>query len=944
MAPDPIDQDQTQSEAAEAEELRPLTRGTCVGRYLISDVLGQGGMGVVYRAFDPDLGRPVALKMLTVKKLPGQHTDDCRQDRNRLLREAQALAKLSHPNVVTVHDVGTFADSVFIAMELVEGKTLDSWLRTEKPVPAEVINIVMAAGRGLAAAHKAGIIHRDFKPANVIVGEDQRVRVLDFGLARSTDVPQPKWELAAISVDDLPEPEDTSSTSGSVNYLSSSLTQAGTILGTRNYMAPEQFERRPVDERTDQFAFCVVLFEALHDHRPHQGRSNRELVRNMTEGNIDLPKKSVIPDWMMKVVQRGLYAQQDKRYPSMTQLLDDLGNDPFKTLQQIRAKRRKVLTLMAATLVFVLATTFAVWYGATRGSRLCKGADQKISAAWSDGKRVRIKTAFLTGGRAHEQDAFARVENLLDKYRDDWVRMSTEACEAAQLHGTQSLKMMDLRMACLQRRMGEMRALTELFAKAPDPELINKAVQATMSLGKISRCADTESLLAAYPPPEDAKVQAGVEALRKKLDQAGALSRAGKSKEGLTLISSGILDEAQAIAYAPVEAEARLLLGKMQSDIGDTKKAEENLKKAMQIGGLVKDDQLMAAAASELIYVVGYQQGRYAESFEIGTLAKAMVARAGNRPLQLAIVSARSAEIQEKQGKYEEAKRNHLAAIDLLARSYGANHPEIAQIHGKLGNVYYEQGDFEGSKRHHELARAIHKKTLGAHHPNVAIPLLNLGNIAARQGDNQQGQQYFAQALKIWENAYGPNHPMVSRALNNLGLLLARQGKYQESFQHHLRALHIMEDTLGKDNPSLGAVLNNLGGVLVSLERYPESQEYFDRALRLRTAALGVDHPKLCYSYIGLGELNFRQKKYPQAIEYFHKTIQLWAKAFGQNHPFLVSPLTSLGLCLLELDKPKEAKKSFQRVLSICENGKCQGDDSEALAKAQLALAKVQNP
>src|SRR5580692_1242551 len=215
-----------------------------VGRYRLLRLVGRGGMGEVYAAHDPELDRRVAIKILRADARP----DDI--EAARLLREAQAVAKLSHPNVVAIHDVGTAAGRMFLAMELVEGETLAIWLDSRPRSVGEIVRMFTLAGRGLAAAHRVGIVHRDFKPQNVMVSRDETPRVMDFGLAAHGGPASPN------------EPR---------------LTRAGSILGTPLYMSPEQLLGQPVDPRADQFSFCVALWEALYGARPFEGSTLLEI-------------------------------------------------------------------------------------------------------------------------------------------------------------------------------------------------------------------------------------------------------------------------------------------------------------------------------------------------------------------------------------------------------------------------------------------------------------------------------------------------------------------------------------------------------------------------------------------------------------------------------------------------------------------------------------------
>jgi len=287
-------------------EKRVLSRGMKLGRYEILDVIGRGGMSVVYSAHDPGLVREVAIKLVR-SDVSAQRGADA--SKARLLREARAMARLSHPNVVAIYDVGEWNDEVFIAMELVAGKTLREWLRETKPSWRAALEAFLASGEGLAAAHETGLVHRDFKPENVLVGDDARVRVTDFGLARS----------ARGHEDSAPGGPTTPS---GVRDALATLTETGAFHGTPAYMSPEQFLGKPTDARTDEFSFCVALYEALYGQRPFEGKFSEALVRHVLQGTVrPAPLSSPVPKAMRDVLLRGLRVAPDERFPSMAALL-----------------------------------------------------------------------------------------------------------------------------------------------------------------------------------------------------------------------------------------------------------------------------------------------------------------------------------------------------------------------------------------------------------------------------------------------------------------------------------------------------------------------------------------------------------------------------------------------------------------------------------------------
>jgi predicted Ser/Thr protein kinase/tetratricopeptide (TPR) repeat protein len=275
------------------------------GRFQVVDQLGEGGMGVVYKAYDPELGRLVAIKRV-------RDPERTAGGAARLVREAQAAAKVVHPNVVAVFDVGQVGDDVFIAMEYVDGWRLREWLAAARRGQREILDVFTQAAAGLAAAHDRGLVHRDFKPHNVLVGYDGRVRVVDFGLARPFDAPDP-------APTPLPDPRSP---------VASPLTPAGVAIGTPRYMAPEQHLRRPLDGRADQFAFCVALYEALVGAPPFEGRDLSTLGARVVRGEIrPIPRDAGVPRWLRSLLLRGLAPDPAARFASMHDLLAELTQD-----------------------------------------------------------------------------------------------------------------------------------------------------------------------------------------------------------------------------------------------------------------------------------------------------------------------------------------------------------------------------------------------------------------------------------------------------------------------------------------------------------------------------------------------------------------------------------------------------------------------------------------
>ena len=295
----------------------PFRRGDAIDRFTVLEVLGMGGMGVVVSAFDCSLDRRVAIKV----QRSDRFADNPEEGRARLMREAKAMARLNHPNVMTVYEVGIVDDRVFIAMELVDGKTLAGWLGGRGHTWREVLRTFVQAGRGLAAAHRVGLVHRDFKPDNVLVSARGEVRISDFGLVGAS--------AGSPAVHEPPSPA-----------MVASLTRTGVAMGTPLYMSPEQHRGEEVDARSDQFNFCVSLYEALYRVMPFAGETSVALLDAILARRLSTPRREV-PRWLRSPILRGLEPRPEDRWPSIDDLLAALGRDPA-------AARRRWLLLATA--------------------------------------------------------------------------------------------------------------------------------------------------------------------------------------------------------------------------------------------------------------------------------------------------------------------------------------------------------------------------------------------------------------------------------------------------------------------------------------------------------------------------------------------------------------------------------------------------------------------
>jgi serine/threonine protein kinase/tetratricopeptide (TPR) repeat protein len=746
-------------------------------------------MGEVYAAYDHELDRKVAVKLLRVK--PGNGVSFA-EGRQRTLREAQAIARLSHPNVVVVYDVGTFEDQVFIAMEFVDGNTVTYWLQSHQRTWQDILKVFMAAGRGLTAAHDKELVHRDFKPDNVMVGRDGSVRVMDFGLARQVDKvergpdtvrhlnralfdPSATFKedegLSTLVINNAADQGmDTQDLASHSAAFDTQLTRTGAMMGTPAYMAPEQFLGTATDARTDQFSFCVALYEALYSERPFAGNSMFQLTANVVQGNVkEAPEGAKVPPWVRRILLRGLRPNAEERFPSMKGLLDALEKDPAV------AWRRRAMTVAAVLLP--LAVGLGVRQSlASRTQSPCGGGLERLAGVWEPPSANGVETprqaaihhAFLATKKAYAADVFASVTRVLGSYAQGWAHMYKESCEATQVRGEQSAEVLDLRMSCLQERLGGLRALTHVFSEA-NGEVVENAVSAANALAPLDRCADVPLLRAVVRPPEDPSTRARVGDLRRRLAELKARSDAGRWRDSIHE-GEELLREARNVGYRPLIAETLMVLGFNQLKITDSIAGEASLQEAFWQADASRDDDVRADAATSLVWDYGYLQSKFKEADRWATMSEAVLTRLGGHDLQRAWLLNNKGGVDEVQGHKEEALRAHEEALALKTRAWGsADHPDVGLSEGNIAVVLQDLGRYQEALAHVDRAVTIATQGLGAEHPDLAVQMSNRGEILNLLGRYREARQSFERARIIWERELGLEARNLAYALTGIG-------------------------------------------------------------------------------------------------------------------------------------------------------------------------------
>ena len=749
-----------------------------IGRYLVLGVLGAGAMGVVYLAYDPELDRKVAVKLLRPDP-----TQDAAEDRARLLREAKAMAQITDPHVVAVYDAGTFGDRVFVAMEHVPGETLSAWAKREPRSWRAVVALFAACGRGLAAAHAAGVVHRDFKPDNVLVSPDGRAKVTDFGLARAI---ASAVEAAPLSPDSAPAP--------------TTVTATGALRGTPAYMAPEQLRGEVADARADQFGFGVALHEALTGERPFRGASVAELRATVLAGARELPALRPLPGAVRRIVERTLRPRPEERFATMTDAVD--------ALEKATARRAAWPIAGAAC----LAVAALVAGRATRAPATpCAGAGDGGALVWPSATRDSVHAAFAATRAPFAEDAWNVVDGALSSYVKAYAARRVEACEATRVRGEQSDEMLDLRMQCLDARLAETTSLVKELGRA-DAKVVARAAVGAVSLPSLELCADRAFLRARVALPSDPATRAKVSEREKTLADARTATRFGDAARASSLLDQ-VEQDARTLGYAPLEAAALDARGAIQFETGDATAGERSLYAALALAEKAHDDDLAARVWTRLADVTStiHGLGRKDEGAHLMVLASAAIERAGNPWEQRLHFEQLAGLVAKELGQVDDAIRHHEAAVALAAEKLGEEHYEVGSCHIYLAQDLRRSVSFARAEEHYLRGLRIVERTLGPNHPRMAKVHHDLAVLYGILRRFDDATASFARAERVLALTAPASHRDVAQLEHSVGETLLLAERPRDALPHLERARTIGAETLPADHPLQASIASALG-------------------------------------------------------------------------------------------------------------------------------------
>ena len=755
------------SQRAPIPDSATLEPGAEVGPYVLRSLLGEGASGLVYLAWDPRLEREVALKILR----PERARDPIQRERVR--REATALARLAHENIVTVFDVGEARGGLFVAMEVVRGPTLRAWLDAGARPASEALAVVVAAGRGLAAAHARGVLHRDVKPENIVIGED-RVRLADFGLASPT----------------LP------SSDAEGGELSPSLTQSGVLLGTPLYMAPETLDGAAATERSDLFSLGVVAYEALVGERPFVASSIAELRASIARGPT--AKRTNVDRALLRVVLRALAPKPDERPASVAAWIAELE----------RAPRRSTPVASFAALAFAatLAVSFGVGLRSARSSSptaaLCQSAPSPFDAA----SQRAIERVFSQREPRSGPTLARELCAALARWAQRWESASSAACAGPSSNlatAAPSPELREARRRCLDAARGDFLAVVSSLEGADRTAILASGTIA-FELPSIERCADTRALLSTEARPADAASAREITRAESLIRQSISSMTNGHYREATERAAQAEL-AASASRWAPVRSRAARTRARALRLLGEHTEAIRSARRAALLAEGARDDDGAARSWLELVASEG-ARGAWEQTLAAIDQAAASVRRTADPSLESSVALLEGL-AQSNMGRLERASTALDRALALRAQHGGDRSPVLSA----QANIARERGELDRALALHREAMQLDRARTGADHPDQARHLHNIAGVLRRLDRRDEAREHYRRALDLEERWLGPRAIERGLELNSLGLLALDERSFDEAERLLVEAESILGDTIDRPLATLNRALVALG-------------------------------------------------------------------------------------------------------------------------------------
>ncbi len=853
---------------AEDSSLEEPEMAANIGRHIVIERVGRGGMGSVYRAYDPSLQREVALKRLRPRALDVE-------GRVRFEQEARAMAALSHPNVVAVYDVEVVDDEeIVLVMEFVNGPSLRAWLRQSKREWYEVLAPFLDAGRGLAAAHRAGLLHRDFKPDNVLVTSDN-AKVTDFGIAKRTTI-----EFRAEVGLDTESRDPPGETLDNAN-----LTQAGMVMGTPRYMAPEQHAgETELSSAADQFAFCVALWEALTNKPAYRGL---DLARKKRQGPPEWPSASG-PRWLGDALRRGMHPDPDARWPSMDTLIAALSRDPSQ-------RRTRALRGVTAAGMVGIGAAVAFFVGSDEPDP-CADTERQIEQAWNDDVRNAVRGSMRSVEVAYAPALSARIEARLDAFAETWGAERRNACEAA-IRGEYSDDLRDRRAGCLDQGRVALGAVARVLSQAADVDVLQKADTLVDELPDPHRCADLAALQEGTIPPTAAQATA-VAQLRDSLEQAKAERLAGRYDQAKRVLTTNE-PRLESLGYLPIRGEYAYERAKLRIAQGEREGAEAAYAEALNVAIATADKDLISKASADLIRVAS-SGGRYAKVEALRPIAESAADGAPHLESHVALALG---EALHDDAQSEPAEALLRRAVQLLDDANTADPQTLASARVSLANTLREQGRFGDADVEYRAAVGGLVAALGPEHPAVAAARMNLSQNLREMGQLDEALAEALAADEIRLRTLGPTHVKYGRGRSALAEILADARRFEDAEAAAQEGVQIVLAAVGETDVNAAHALNGLGRIQFARHRDADAEASFRKTVGVLVGLYGPEHPAIAPLKVNIASTLHYQGKYAESEEAFREVLDEALEAYGEQHQYIATIHQNLGDLYLSMGR-----------------------------------------
>tara|TARA_R110002096_G_scaffold16898_11_gene58037 strand:+ start:6789 stop:10028 length:3240 start_codon:yes stop_codon:yes gene_type:complete len=803
----------------ESEQFGSLCRGDTLGRYLVLDLLGQGAMGSVYAAYDNELDRKVALKVLRQSNWSG------------LVREGRALASLTHPNIVTVHDLGSADSRSFIAMEFVDGTTLREWL-TQSRTWQEIVAIFLQAGDALAAAHNAGIVHRDFKPDNMLIDGKGKASVADFGLARAVD-----------SADVAPE-EIGAMFEATEQSIEAMVTRTGVLLGTPAYMAPEQLRGEIADDLSDQYSFCVAFFEALYKERPFFAKSAKGLYELQMSSEASLRGKAQVPSWIGQALLRGLARDPASRHPSMGALVSVLRTDPRKVFW----RRLKVAGVLG-TITILAGLAFMGLGNRADAAKLCESSGSEMAETWGEPSMQALAARFDEIDTPHARDVLARLRARFGGFSQEWASARDQACADTRIRGVASEDSLEQRMYCFERHRQEFQILLTAITKESGPDDFVAMIEAVNDLPRSSDCRDVNRPEFRVPLPASDADRERVQDIDDKLVELTPTHWTKMNTADIAEVAL-LISEAKPLGYAPLLARAFVVQHELyrlhENDAAALAAARAGIVAATE----AKNNE---GIARWMLYFLSRKTLEDAPLEEFDTtrfFVGNAVQRAGNTPelrARFAMAQARHSSIRTQEEVQESLWNEAVSATEGI----GSLKNLRAQALSGLGQTLIGNGHTTRGLDHVEQAIDVLTDIHGQHSPLV---IAQRGKVAHARVQSGGDPRAAIGDLQLWveqvRSRHGDTHRAMLGPMYYLAQVLSWAGEFTEAEQHMQKAIAIARAQPGKMAETLATMQFELSEVYQGLGNFEAGEKAAQLGLEILIEGVGKSDSRTTEAYI----------------------------------------------------------------------------------------------